>query len=225
MSKKKQGMHLLTSIVDRGCGTKLTQYYIEKTLICHTHCVGSGTASSYMLDMLGIDTPEKDVIFSIGPANLVHDIMQEISNNKAAGKVKGGILFSSKLTALNGMVATILQKAATIEEDNEVKYMETNTANTLIMVTINQGYTDEMMQVARSAGAAGGTIIRGRWADGGEMEKLHGMSVQEEREIVFILASNAKRKEIIEAINQDFGITSEAHGIISATAVEYSTKI
>lgn len=225
MKEERKAMYLLTSIVDRGMGTKLTKYYIDKTLICHTHCVGCGTASSKMLDMLGIDTPEKDIIFSIGPADLVYDIMQDISNNRAAGKIKSGILFSVKLSALNGMVATILQEAATIEEDNEVKYMETNSANTLIMVTINQGYTDEMMQVARQAGAAGGTIIRGRWADGGEMEKFHGMSVQEEREIVFILASNSKRKEIIDAINSDFGITSDAHGIISATAVEYTTKL
>jgi len=226
MQQERQSMSLLTSIVDRGQGNTLTDYYTSQSLICHTHCVGAGTASSKMLDVLGIDNPEKDIIYSIGSTKLIRDIMQYISNNKSAGKIRnGGILFSVRLTALNGMVATVLNSAVKKEEYSGVKYMDQKTSNSLIMVTVNQGYTDEMMQVARKAGATGGTIVRSRWSDGGQLEKFHGISIQEEREIVFILASEGSKRAIMDAINKDFGLMSEAHGLISCMPVEYTTKL
>ena len=45
--------------------------------------------------------------------------------------------------------------------------MEREDNGSLILVMVNQGYTDEVMNTARAAGARGGTIIRSRFAGGG----------------------------------------------------------
>ena len=54
----------------------------------------------------------------------------------------------------------------------------------LILISVNQGCTDEVMHTARGAGAMGGTIIRSRLADGGMMGHFGIQDAMEEREII-----------------------------------------
>jgi hypothetical protein len=72
------------------------------------------------------------------------------------------------------------------------------------------------MQVARRAGATGGTVIRGRLADFEQFAELENSKVDEEREILCILAPLNASKQIMEDVNREFGITTEANGIISS---------
>ena len=51
--------------------------------------------------------------------------------------------------------------------------MNTDLANSLILVMVNQGNTDEVMNTARAAGARGGTIIRSRFMGIAELDGLY----------------------------------------------------
>ena len=90
----------------------------------------------------------------------------------------------------------------------------------LILATVNQGFSDEVMDTARSAGATGGTIIRGRRR--GMEAPIHfwGVSLQEEQEIIAIVAPRDKKKDIMTAISREHGPKSAAQGVVLSLPVE-----
>lgn len=50
--------------------------------------------------------------------------------------------------------------------------------------------------------------------------KRWGISIQEEKEMIYILASHDKKSEIMKAIGEKCGLHTEAKGIIIAIPVE-----
>ena len=90
--------------------------------------------------------------------------------------------------------------------------------NCLILVTVNQGYTDVVMDTARRHGARGGTILHGRrldcHEDGGERR------IQPERDVVVILAPQELQRPIMEAVNRAAGLATECHGVIFSLPVD-----
>ncbi|MBR4284233.1 MAG: P-II family nitrogen regulator, partial [Anaerotignum sp.] len=81
--------------------------------------------------------------------------------------------------------------------------MEDGMENSMILVTVNQGFTEEVMETARKAGARGGTIIHARWAGSESTEEFYGITVQQEKEIIAIISPADKRNGIMEDINSN----------------------
>ena len=90
----------------------------------------------------------------------------------------------------------------------------------LIAVIANQGYSDDIMAAARPAGASGGTVFHSRKIMDEETAKFWEFSVQEEKEIVLIVASNEKKKDIMKAISEKCGLHSDAKGLILSLPVD-----
>lgn len=98
--------------------------------------------------------------------------------------------------------------------------MEEGMENSMILVTVNQGFTEEVMDTARKAGARGGTIIHARWAGKESTEEFYGITVQQEKEIIAIVSPTHQRKEIMEAINSNHGMKTEARGTVLSIGIE-----
>ena len=99
--------------------------------------------------------------------------------------------------------------------------MEQQKRNSLILVTVNQGFTDEVMDTARKAGARGGTIIRARWAGDESFAQSRGITtLQAEKEMIFIVVPKEMRNAVMEAVNTQHGLQSEAGAMVSAVAIE-----
>ena len=93
--------------------------------------------------------------------------------------------------------------------------------NSLILVTVNQGFTDEVMDTARKAGARGGTIIRARWAGDESFAQSRGITtLQAEKEMIFIVVPKELRNGVMEAVNTHHGLQSGAGAMVSAVAIE-----
>ena len=58
----KKGVKLLISIVERGQGKEVIGFYSRYGVTSHFQTVGRGTASSDILDILGVGSTERDVI-------------------------------------------------------------------------------------------------------------------------------------------------------------------
>lgn len=84
--------------------------------------------------------------------------------------------------------------------------------NSVILTIVNRGYADSVMQSAIEAGATGGTVINARGTGGIEIAKFVGITIQPEKEVVLILATEEKRHDIMMSIYKDNGLTSEAKG-------------
>ena len=91
--------------------------------------------------------------------------------------------------------------------------MENKTIYSLIISIVNRGYSDEVMDAARKAGAKGGTIMYAHGAGLHDTETFFGISIHPEKELVLILATNETRPVIMQAILKRVGMDSEGQGI------------
>ena len=103
--------------------------------------------------------------------------------------------------------------------------MEQLKRHSLILVTVNQGCTDAVMDTARAAGARGGTVIRARWAEAGEIQKLAGITLQAEKEVLAIVATEEDRNAIMEAIDKGHGLRTPDQAMVISLPVDQTARL
>ena len=67
---------LLVSIVERGRGKAIMNLYNREGVSFHYQTVGHGTATSEIMDILGLDSKEKDIIISFAAETMVHRLIE-----------------------------------------------------------------------------------------------------------------------------------------------------
>jgi nitrogen regulatory protein PII len=90
----------------------------------------------------------------------------------------------------------------------------------LIVAIVNHGYSDELVTTAREAGASGGTVINARGQAHERAVKIFGISVQDDKDIIFFLVSMEKKLSIMRVLSETHGLNSKAHGIIFSLPVD-----
>lgn len=98
--------------------------------------------------------------------------------------------------------------------DNKAPY-------TLICTIVNRGFSDDVMDAAREAGAKGGTVVYSHGAGMHEDNSFFGLSIHPEKELVIILADEETRKPIMKSIVDHIGLTSEGAGITFSLPVTH----
>ena len=88
-----------------------------------------------------------------------------------------------------------------------------NTDHELIVVISQQGYTDVIMDAAREAGAYGGTIIHAKGTAGEVANKFMGVTLADEKEIVYIVSKATEKNAIMKAIMEHAGLNSKAKAV------------
>lgn len=90
----------------------------------------------------------------------------------------------------------------------------------VIFCIVNSGFSDEVMDAARKYGAKGGTVIRGRGTANAEAERMFGIAIQPEKEIVMILVKKSIRNSILHALYNAVGLDTPGQGIAFTMPVE-----
>ena len=103
--------------------------------------------------------------------------------------------------------------------------MEQRNPHCLILVTVNQGYVDAVMETAKAAGARGGTIIRARAIGEGEVQKLAGITLQAEKDVLVIVASNEERNAIMEEIDRAHGLRTDAQAMVVSLPIDCTARL
>ena len=83
----------------------------------------------------------------------------------------------------------------------------------LIVTIVNRGFSDDVMDSAKAAGARGGTIVHARGTGVHEESKFFGISIQPEKDLVLILAAKALKAPIMKAICAGAGLNTEGRGL------------
>lgn len=216
---------LLLSIVERDKGKKLIKELQDTDIKVNFQCVGMGTAPTEMMDIFGLGTKEKDIVISLGMEEMVKDMMSNFGKKFESHSKYGGLMIVLKLTAVNRLITEILSFNNEKNPGKGDGAMKNEHHNNLIVISVNEGYSGDVMQVARKAGATGGTIIKGRIADVELMSAVSTNEIEEDREIIVILAPLETSKQIMEDVNREFGLTSKANGITFAVPTEKAYKI
>ena len=102
MTGQKKGIWLLVSIVERGQAAGLMHLYREQGVRWHYQSYGRGTASSELLDILGMGGSEREIILSLASAVVMGRLVEQLKEDVPV-RAKG-IAFSAALTAVTGSV-------------------------------------------------------------------------------------------------------------------------
>lgn len=83
----------------------------------------------------------------------------------------------------------------------------------LIIAILNEGYSDLVMDAARSAGAGGGTVLHAKGTGSSRAKKFFGVSLADEKDMVYIVAHSDEKAAIMSAISKSAGPGSKAGAI------------
>ena len=156
---------LLVLITNPKLAEKATRIFRRSTLPVQYRLNAEGTASSEIMDMLGLGSIDKCILMSTVPKALGDSMLSRLRAELHLGTINSGIAFTLSLTGLNKQLMRMLTK---IDEENtshsirKVGNSMSDTQYALIVATVNIGFSGDVMDAARAAGASGGTVIHSR---------------------------------------------------------------
>lgn len=95
----------------------------------------------------------------------------------------------------------------------------------LVICIVNAGFSQNVVEAARKAGARGGTIIRARGSANPEAEEFFGVTIQPDKEMVLILVPAAIKDDVLTTVYKESGLSQEGQGIAFSLPVERTTTI
>lgn len=179
-----------------------------------------GTATSEIMDTLGLGSTEKTVVISLMPRNVANEVLTKLQGILKLRKVNSGIAFTVPLEGTTKVVSRILEKMEQEHENGKEEITMSDAKYSVIAAIVDRGYSAEVMAAAREAGASGGSVIHSRHIADGNVSSLFGFSVSEEKEIVLIVATSESRAAIMTKIGERCGIHSEAKGAVLSLPIE-----
>ena len=220
-----EAMKVILSIVERGQGAAMLKLYRKRQVPIHIQCAGKGTATSEIMDILGLGSSEKDVLLSFAAASAAKKLLHDLDNELRGHTGGAGIVVSIPVSGLNSLVANLAAyHAESLKEKEEGNDME-RSENSLILVVCARGCTDDVMTTAKAHGARGGTVIKGRLSGRKELEQAYEVDLKAEREIVAIVVPTSLRGPIMEAINAEHGLRSEAQAALCSLPIEQIVRL
>ena len=220
---KNTGFRILFFITTPKLAKKAAVLFEEEHIPIQYHFHARGTASVGVINWLGLDSMEKSISMSLMPKGFADEMLQRLRKKLHLGMPNTGVAFTVPLSGGNGRLIKLISSMEREEDRKIAERSERDMAESnysMIMAIINQGFSEEVMEVARPMGAAGGSVFHCRRSGSEEAMQFWGIKVQPEREIVIILAKKSHKLGIMKAIGEKCGMNSEAQGIVFSMPVD-----
>ena len=220
-----KGLCLLFTIIKRSDIKEYHDFFEQNSVSVIYDTLGNGTAHEKTLSLLGIEKNEKAVLVSLVTYPTLKKILRGLAFEMKIDLPDRGIAIAVPLSSVGG--AKTLEYFSAGQDTDDLndgadapqnEEVEMQTVQELIVAIYEKGYTDFVMDAAREAGAGGGTTIRAKGTSAGA-QKFFGLSLADEKEMLFIVTSTAKKKDIMKAIMQNAGMESKAHSLVFSLPV------
>ena len=204
-------MNYVISICDPRALEVLTQICAELAIPMNVVLHAHGTAVRSMLDILGIESNDKRVVLSIANQEKTKALISEQKRRLFIGVPGHGIVVSVPVKSIGGGKTVAFLNGS----QQPAKYTpELNYSYELIVAIANEGRTDLVMNAARSAGAAGGTVLHGKGTGSEGGERFYNVSIAQEKEVILIVSRAEQKSGIMKAILEKAGPDTEAGTIV-----------
>ena len=211
------GLKLMLLVTHRECLEEFLDFFSKNKVERVISKLCRGTATDSMLDILGLEATEKVMFEAVVRDSQIPQLKKNLITQMNMETSGNGIAVFLPMDGIGGEKAL----KYLVGDGPVVKSEEEKVENkvVLIMSIVDKGFTDELMDTARNAGATGGTVVKAK-GTGADIAKFFGVSISEEKEIVYIVADKQKRDDIMHAIMQSCGTNTEAHGIVFSLPVD-----
>ena len=89
----------------------------------------------------------------------------------------------------------------------------------VIFAIVDDGYAEDVMEVAKEQGVRGGTILNARGVANQEAAIFFGITLHTEKEILMMVVDKSIRDNVLNAIYQQMGMSKKAQGIVFSLPV------
>lgn len=211
-------LFLLTTIADRRRLPDFMSVYEEHKLRVNMVALGRGTATDETMDLLGLDSSEKAVCFSF-VTDTLWTAVKKVLERRIRIDVPGvGIAFTVPLSSVGGR-----RELMFLTEDQDFSKEEESvlkeTEHQLLIAVANQGYNQTVMDAARLAGAAGGTVIHAKGTGMERAERFFGFFLASEKDVIFIVSRTEGKNAIMKSIMEQAGPSTKAGAIVFSLPV------
>ena len=210
----------LTAIINPKRSKQFEQFFIENKTPLLLWTNGRGTASSDILDYLGIGESDKDIVFTVLSQAKAKRVLKNMDKKMQLYIPGNGVAFTIPLCSFAGMTALqqvcgesterLLQESVKDEEEAPMEQYQYQ----LIVAIISRGHVDAAMDAAREASARGGTVIHALGTGNKHIEQFFGISIAQERDMIFIVSTTAAKDNIMKAIVAEMGKVTKSHAIV-----------
>ena len=83
----------------------------------------------------------------------------------------------------------------------------------VIFAIVNEGYAEEVMDIAREQGVRGGTILNARGVAKEDAAAFFGITLHSEKEILMMVVEKEIRDKVLNAIYKEMGMDKKARDI------------
>ena len=208
---------LLISMVGRNKGDDFVDVTKEAGARGGTVALGRAVVDNRLLQLLSLADMLQDVVFTLmrDETEAVIEAVRRAYRNPS-GKISG----LSIVLDVSDMLVRVTSQNNKPGAAPDTRSEHMNSGHTLLTVIVNHGYADDVMAEARKAGATGGTILNARGTGKEEDVKFFGITLVPEKEMLMIVAEDAKAPAILEAIRKIPRLTEPGGGIVYAMNVE-----
>jgi len=215
-------IHMVVTIVDRGKCEKVVDLCRSEGVPLHLVSLGHGTARTEMLDLLGLGETQKDTVISFVPEYTVCPLLERLADGMKMRYPGKGISFAVPVSSVSAKMYRTLTEHTQPKEERTGSVMACEGKYELVVALINRGYTDLVMEAARQVGAPGGTVLNTRGIGSQDVEQFLGISIQAEKEIVFLVTPTEKRQDVMLAISREAGLKTPAKGVVLSLPVSHA---
>ncbi len=203
-------LYYVLSIVDRNKAKAMLDIHSGLQLSLSLVNLGKGTATSEHLLLYDLAETEKAIIGTVASGSSVRQLIR-IAKRKLFIDIPGnGVMIVIPMKSVVGRKSLeYLTDGQTLGGGTPDMEFE----NELIIVILNEGCSDAVMDAARDAGATGGTVFHAKGTGNRRAEKFFGVSLAEEKDMIYILASAKKKNGIMQSINRECGPGTKACAI------------
>ena len=221
--KDNRKYQLLVLIAAPKLTDKAAELFRKSALPIQYRLHAEGTASSQIMDTLGLGSSDKGVLISTVPESFGKVMLGILHEELRLDAVNSGIAFTIPLTGVNNLLLRMMMQTAEAVEGSDKgrkEYYMSESTYVLIAAIVNRGFGGEVMDAARAAGARGGTLMHSRSIGSEEATNFWGLGIHEEKEIVLILADHEMKVGIMRAISENCGMHSEAEGLVLSLPID-----
>jgi nitrogen regulatory protein PII len=102
--------------------------------------------------------------------------------------------------------------------------MENNSDMKMLIIVVNAGFSENVIEIARNEGVRGATLLNAR-GEGARHESFLGITVDTEKEMILCVTEEDTAEKAMAAIKEKAGIKTPAHSICFTVPVEKTVGI
>lgn len=195
----------MITVVDRVHASKYLDFFFSEGVHMCLQTMGIGTANDEILGLLGLGDSEKEILFAAMPKDLADRILRVLSSELYLREPGTGVAFTVPIVSVCGSSSLSYLSGELKVDEREIEKLEKEIKHELIIAIANRGFADEIMDVAREAGAGGGTVIHSISPTAENAGKFFGINVGKEKELILMVVDKEIRANVMKAVSEAAG--------------------